>query len=79
VSRHYLGSINHTLLTLNSLKEKGLDVSLIYSGDEHKTTEGIIEKMTAVNVIGRIANEPYFDQAVVTEYSNSFRRNLQAL
>ena len=29
VSRHYLGSINHTLLTLNMLKEKGFHMSLI--------------------------------------------------
>ena len=33
VSRHYLGSINHTLLTVNLLKEKGFDVSLIFSGN----------------------------------------------
>ena len=42
VSRHYLGSINHSLLTVNWLKQKGYDVSLIFSGDEHPTTENII-------------------------------------
>jgi len=48
VSRHYLGSINHTLLTLNLLKEKGYQVSIIFSGNEHKTTEDIIKKMVKV-------------------------------
>ncbi|MTE26204.1 dethiobiotin synthase [Winogradskyella ouciana] len=76
VSRHYLGSINHTLLTVNTLKEKGFDVSLIYSGDEHKSTESIIEKMTGVNVIGRINDEPYFDRNVIAEYSKLFRKKL---
>ena len=45
ISRHYLGSINHTLLTVNLLKEKGFDISIIFSGDEHKSTEDIILKM----------------------------------
>ncbi|WP_299337661.1 dethiobiotin synthase [uncultured Psychroserpens sp.] len=73
VSRHYLGSINHTLLTINLLKEKGFNVSVIFSGNEHKTTEEIITKMTKVNVIGRINEEPYFDKNVIKEYADIFR------
>ncbi|WP_299884547.1 dethiobiotin synthase [uncultured Lacinutrix sp.] len=76
VSRHYLGSINHTLLTVNLLKEKGLDVAIIFSGNEHKTTEDIIKKMTNVPVIGRIEEEPYFDRNVVREYAELFREKL---
>lgn len=76
VSRHYLGSINHSLLTINTLKEKGFDVAVIYSGDEHPSTESIIEKMTGVKVIGRINDEPYFDQNVIKEYAAKFRQNL---
>ena len=76
VSRHYLGSINHTLLTLNTLLDKGFDVSLIYSGDTHISTESIIEKMTGVPVIGRIEDEPYFDKNVIKEYADKFRENL---
>ena len=76
VSRHYLGSINHSLLTINTLKNKGFDVSIIYSGNEYKSTESIIEKMTNVKVIGRINDEPYFDQNVIKEYAETFRSNL---
>lgn len=76
VSRHYLGSINHTLLTVNLLKEKGFQVSLIFSGNEHKTTEAIIKKMTKVPIIGRIDEEPYFDKNVVLEYVKRFKDNL---
>jgi len=72
VSRHYLGSINHTLLTINLLKEKGFDVSLLFSGNEHKTTENIIKEMTQVPIIGRIDEEPYFDKNVVKEYAEKF-------
>ncbi|TXE17821.1 dethiobiotin synthase [Psychroserpens burtonensis] len=79
VSRHYLGSINHTLLTLNLLKEKGFDIALMFSGNEHKTSEDIIIKMTNVNVIGRIAEEPYFDKNVILEYADKFRDQLKSL
>ena len=76
VSRHYLGSINHTLLTVKLLQEKGFDVSIIFSGNEHKTTEAIIKKMTNINVIGRVDEEPYFDKNVIKEYAEMFRDRL---
>lgn len=76
VSRHYLGSINHTLLTINLLKEKGFEVSLIYSGNEHPTTEKIIQKMTDVPVIGRINEEEVIDKTVVKRYANLFKNRL---
>ena len=76
VSRHYLGSINHTLLTLNLLKQKGFDVSLIFSGNKHPTTEHIIKKMSEVEIIGRIEEEPYFDKNVIREYAEKFKDKL---
>ena len=76
VSRHYLGSINHTLLTVNILKEKGFNVLLLFSGEEHPTTEAIIKKMTDVTIIGRIEEEPYFDKNVIKEYAEKFKEKL---
>ncbi|MFS4483999.1 dethiobiotin synthase [Hyunsoonleella sp. 2307UL5-6] len=76
VSRHYLGSINHTLLTVQALKNKGFDVSIIFSGDEHNTTEDIIKKMTQVPILGRIDEEPYFDKNVVKAYAELFKDKL---
>jgi len=79
VSRHYLGSINHTLMTIWILKEQGFNVSVIFNGDEHKTTEDVIRNMTDVSVIGRIDDEPYFDQNVVREYAALFKEKLELL
>lgn len=80
VSRHYLGSINHTLLTIEALKSRNLTVAgIIFSGDEHPTTEAIIQKMAQVPIIGRIDEEPYFDERVISEYASLFKENLQAL
>jgi dethiobiotin synthetase len=78
VSRHYLGSINHTLLTIESLRAKGLEVfGIIFNGPLTKTTEDIITRMTKVPVIGRIENEPYIDSHVVKEYAEKFKNELK--
>lgn len=80
VSRHYLGSINHTLMTIEILKSRKLNVAgIIFSGDENKATENIILEKTNVPMIGRMDNEPYFDQNVIKYYADLFRENLQKI
>ena len=80
VSRQYLGSINHTLLTIEALKNRNLTIGgIIFSGKENKPTEEIILKKTNVNFIGRIDEEPYFDKNVIAAYANLFRENLLKL
>ncbi|HQE35153.1 MAG TPA: dethiobiotin synthase [Flavobacterium alvei] len=77
VSRHYLGSINHTLLTIEALKNRQLNiVGIIFSGDENKSSESIILNKTGVKCIGKIEQEPYFDKNVIKEYADLFRENL---
>ena len=79
VSRHYLGSINHTLLTVNWLQLKGYEVSLIFSGDENPTTESIILKKTKVKSIGRINVELLFDKATIKKYADEFKPTLESI
>ena len=79
VSRHYLGSINHTLMTIETLKQKGFEnIGIIFSGDEHPSTEDIITKMSGVVIFGRIEEEPYFDKNVIKEYADTFRAALMS-
>lgn len=80
VSRHYLGSINHTLLTFEALKSRKIEVAgILFSGDENKASEEIILSKTKAKFIGRIDNEPYFDQNVIQYYADKFRENLLKL
>jgi dethiobiotin synthetase len=77
VSRHYLGSINHTLLTVEALQNRGKSIAgIIFSGNENRPTESIILSKTKLNFIGRIDDEPYFDKNVILEYAENFRDNL---
>lgn len=78
VSRHYLGSINHTLLTVEALKTRNLNcLGIIFSGEENPSSEEIIKKMTGLPMIGRIEQEPYFDKNVILEYAGKFRNKLK--
>jgi dethiobiotin synthetase len=78
VSRHYLGSINHTLLTLEVLKAAGLkNIGIVFSGDAYPSTEDIIRKKSQLPMIGRIEVEPFFDKNVVLEYAERFSPDLE--
>lgn len=80
VSRHYLGSINHTLMTIEVLKSRKISIAgIIFNGDENPATEAVILSKSGVSNLGRIGNEPYFDQNVISEYADSFREVLEKL
>lgn len=74
VSRIYLGSINHTLLSIEALRSRGLQCfGIIFNGKKNESTEEIILKMTGVQSLGRIEEEPYFDENVIKEYAEEFK------
>jgi dethiobiotin synthetase len=80
VSRHYLGSINHTLLTIEALKNRGINIAgIIFNGNENLPSESIILNKTQLQCIGRIEEEPYFDTNVIAEYADLFRDTLLKL
>jgi len=80
VSRHYLGSINHTLMTIEVLKSRKISIAgIIFNGDENPATESIILSKTGITNLGRIGNEPYFDKNVIAEYAEAFREVLEKL
>jgi len=79
VSRHYLGSINHTLLTVKLLQAKGFSVSIIFSGDAHVSTESIIQKMTGIPIIGRVDHESSINKRVIKKYADLFKKQLDNL
>ena len=78
VSRHYLGSINHTLLSVEALKSRGFQkIGILFSGNEHPTTEEIILSKTGLTCLGRINEESSFNQEKISDYASKFRQSLQ--
>lgn len=77
VSRHYLGSINHTLLSIEELKKRGIAIKgIIFNGKENKDTETIILSMSGVRLLGRIEEEESINQAVILKYAEKFKEVL---
>lgn len=55
VSQNYLGSINHTLLTLNTLKQHEVNIKgIIFNGEQNEESESYILQYTQVNYLGHI-------------------------
>ena len=60
VSRHYLGSINHTLLSIESIQSRNVDIhGIIYVGEPLPDTCEIIEKISGVKTLFSV---PLFDK-----------------
>ena len=80
VSRHYLGSINHTLLTIEALQLRNINIAgIIFSGNKNPASESIILEKSKLKMIGRIEEEPFFDQKTIAKYANIFKKNLSHL
>jgi len=73
VSQNYLGSINHTLLSLEVLKSKNINVlGIIFNGKENTETEKFILSYSGAKYLGRIDEHQKINQEVVLSYKNKF-------
>lgn len=55
ISKNYLGSINHTLLSIEALKSRNINVKgIIFNGVKNEASESIILERTQLNYLGRI-------------------------
>ncbi|WP_104696805.1 MULTISPECIES: dethiobiotin synthase [unclassified Helicobacter] len=74
VGSHYLGSINHILLSINALKNKNIKIlSLIISGDIDEEMDDFIKKQVDIKII----HLPFYNEANLNEIKNSFKEALK--
>ncbi|MFT5823821.1 MAG: dethiobiotin synthetase [Crocinitomix sp.] len=60
ISKNYLGSINHTLLSIELLKQRNIPIKgIIFNGDANPESEAIILSTTELKCLGKI---PMMDQ-----------------
>jgi dethiobiotin synthetase len=66
----YLGSINHSLLTINELRRRKVKVKgIVFNGPENEETEAIILKHSGYPMLLRIWQEKKITQEVVNRYA----------
>ena len=63
VSQNYLGSINHTLLTLQMLKMHNVELAgLVFNGAANSESERYIQTYSGIKIIGRIPSMNIIDK-----------------
>lgn len=73
VIQNYLGSINHTLLSVEALKSRGLKIlGMVFNGPPHQLSEDIILEHTGLKLLGRINKETELNKEVIARYAKEF-------
>lgn len=76
VSRHYLGSINHTLMSVECLQKRNIPIhGILFNGEEKKDSEAIILSMTGLNFLGRIADLQKVNKESVLAEAQKIKKN----
>lgn len=74
IVKHYLGSINHSLLTCEVLKQSGVEIAgIIFNGESNEESEKIILKRTQIPCIGRIPELEKLNQEAIEEASKQLK------
>lgn len=77
VVRNYLGSINHTLLTLQFLETQGVQIlGLIFSGGNYNDNEQIIAHFSGLPVLGHIDEAAQIDSSFISLQAIKMRQSL---
>jgi dethiobiotin synthetase len=80
VSKHYLGSINHTLLSLEAMKKRGVTPKgIVFNGNKNPSTEKIILKYAKPLFWMRIQQEKEINQTVINQYAQQWKPCLKTL
>lgn len=73
ISRHYLGSINHTFMTIEMLKSRDIPIAgIIYVGEENSITEEIIKSFYNLKELGRIILPQKIDVNYIQKAAKNF-------
>ena len=70
VSKNYLGSLNHTLLSYELLKQHGIPMAgIVFNGPENPSGEKFILNHTGLPLILRVNTESEINEAIIASYA----------
>jgi dethiobiotin synthetase len=77
VSKHYLGSINHTLLSIEALRHRQMKIrGIIFNGSPLPETEDVILETSKVPMLGRLEPEPHLNAETIQRYADLWKPSL---
>lgn len=78
VSQNYLGSINHTILSYEALKNRQISMKgIIFNGQENQESQQFILNYTKLPLIAKIHQHECIDKNVILHYKNQLNINAQ--
>jgi dethiobiotin synthetase len=80
VSKNYLGSINHTLLSVQALEAQKISIAgILFNGEENLSSEQAILEYTGLRCLGRIPAISVLSPGRVKEIAQTLKEELQRL
>ena len=74
VSKNYLGSINHTLMTYEILRSRNIEIAgIIFNGQTNSSGESFILNHTGLPVLLRVNEEKEINPSLIARYAESFK------
>lgn len=62
IVEHYLGSINHSLLSIEALQSRNINIKgIVFNGDADPYSEDVIKSYKDIYILGRIYKTEYVD------------------
>lgn len=77
VSRHYLGSINHTVLTCEVLQQRGIPIAgIVFNGPSTPSSEEAISQYTGLPILGHVPEVDQLDRSFIRSHAALWKAQL---
>ncbi len=70
VCKNYLGSINHTLLTVEAIRSRNIKIlGLVFNGERNEESENFLQSRTGLKILLKISKEKEINQNIIEKYA----------
>ena len=75
VSQNYLGSINHTLLSIDALKTRNIPIKgIIFNGEQNSSSENFILNYSKINHLFSLSQKNIIDKVLVKQIAKNISK-----
>lgn len=80
VSMNYLGSINHSLLTIDALKQENIPIAgIIFNGPPNSETENYILEFTGIPLLGKVPKTDIMTKGFIIQEAEKIRKTILSI
>ena len=77
VTKNYLGSLNHTFLTIEAIRRRGLSIAgLVFNGPADRQLEEFVARRVDLPILLRVGDEQVLNRQVIADYAKTVMEGL---